>query len=112
MTDNFRQSKIWKSSRLLILQVYIITKNFPNDLQFKNQIRRFPVLISGNIARSLQEKNPELRSQLFTNIESCLNKLNNILKTANEKGYLQRSVNEILIKEMFEIRKSLKAIQH
>lgn len=114
MMNDFHQSKIWGTSRLLMMQIYRATENFPEDedLQFKNQIRDFSVLITGNVVRALQAKAPASRSRFLKDAELCVNKLADNLQAAYEKGYIQGSMNKSLLREIFEIQKSLKAIQH
>ena len=108
--EDFRKSKAWMNSRLLICDIYDITKDLPDDdSRFKNQIRKLAVLISGNIVKSLQEKNPDLRGQFANNAESSMNKLNTLIQAAHKKGYLQKSKNPNLFAE---IRRSLRGIQH
>jgi four helix bundle protein len=103
--EDLRKSQVWRNSRLLICDIYTVTKNFPDrdDPQFKNLTRRLAVLIPGNIVRSLQEKNPNLRRQFLNNAESCMNKLNSLMQVAHKKGYIQTSLNQNLL-----FRRSLK----
>lgn len=105
--EDLRKSQAWRNSRLLIFDIYAVTKNFPDkdDPQFKNLTRKLAVLISGNIVRSLQEKNPNLRGQFLNNAESCMTKLNNLMQAAHKKGYLETSLNQNLLTG---IRRSLK----
>lgn len=112
--NDFHQSKVWVSSRLLMMQIYRATEGFPDkdDSLFKNQTRNFSVLITGNVIRGLQETNASLRSRFLKDAESFVEKLTDNLETAYKKGYLQKSMNRDLIKEISEIQKSLKAIQH
>lgn len=48
----FKQLEIWKQSRLLCTQVYLMTNNFPNEERFglTNQLRRAAISIASNIA--------------------------------------------------------------
>lgn len=114
MMNDFRQSKVWGNSRLLMIQIYRLTENFPDDddQEFKNQIRDSSVLITGNIVRALQAKAVDKRSRFLKDAELCMNKLTTNLQAAYQKGYIQGSMNKSLFKEIFEIQKSLKAIQY
>jgi four helix bundle protein len=49
---NFRQLKVWQKSRLLVKEIYIVTKGFPKEELFglTSQIRRAVVSIPSNIA--------------------------------------------------------------
>ena len=109
--EDFRKFKAWRDSRLLLFDIYDITRNFPDKdaPQFKNLTRKLAVLISGNIVRGLQEKNPDLRDEFLNNAESCMNRLNILIQAAYKKGYLQESVTQNLFNE---IRRSLDGIQH
>ncbi len=49
---NFKAFKIWQESRVLVKDIYVMTKTFPNDEKFgiTSQIRRAAVSICTNIA--------------------------------------------------------------
>jgi four helix bundle protein len=49
---NFRQLKVWQKSRLLVKEIYIVTKGFPKEelLELTSQIRRAVISIPSNIA--------------------------------------------------------------
>ena len=52
MKHNFKNLNIWKLSRELVKEIYLITKKFPADERFglTSQIRRCAVSIPSNIA--------------------------------------------------------------
>ncbi|MEZ4844628.1 MAG: four helix bundle protein [Bacteroidia bacterium] len=49
---NFKELKVWQKSRILVKDVYLISKSFPKDEQFgiTSQIRRAVISVSNNIA--------------------------------------------------------------
>lgn len=55
---NFRNWEIWRKSRLLVKQVYVITQKLPDSEKFglTNQMRRAAVSIPANIAEGASRK--------------------------------------------------------
>lgn len=51
-THNFKQLKVWQKARAIVVDVYKITKLFPDDEKYAliSQIKRSVVSISSNIA--------------------------------------------------------------
>lgn len=49
---NFRELKAWQKARLLVKDVYMLTKSFPNEEKFGliSQMRRAAISIPSNIA--------------------------------------------------------------
>jgi len=49
---NFRELKVWQRSKVLVKDIYILTKKFPSDERFglTNQLRRAAVSVPSNIA--------------------------------------------------------------
>lgn len=49
---NFKELKIWKKSRTLVKDVYLLTRSFPADERFElvSQIKRSVISIPSNIA--------------------------------------------------------------
>ena len=55
MKHNFKKLEIWKRSRILVKEIYLITKNFPKEELYglTSQIRRASVSIPSNIAEGV-----------------------------------------------------------
>ncbi len=49
---NYRELKVWQTSMDLVLEIYQLSKSFPDDERYglTNQIRRAVVLVPANIA--------------------------------------------------------------
>jgi len=49
---NFENLQVWQDTRLLVKEVYVLTKQFPDDEKFglTNQIRRAAISVSSNLA--------------------------------------------------------------
>ena len=52
---NYTELDVWKSTRMLVKEVYVISASFPNEEMYAltNQIRRCAVSIPSNIAEGL-----------------------------------------------------------
>ncbi len=69
MKHNYKELKTWQQSRILVKEIYLITKNFPKEELFglTNQMRRAAVSIPSNIAEGFgRGTNPQIRQ--FLNI--------------------------------------------
>lgn len=54
MAESFRRLEVWQEAHNLALEVYKITKRFPNEEKFSliDQVRRSGSSVSANIAES------------------------------------------------------------
>ncbi len=66
--NRFEEIEVWKQSRILVKEIYIITRReeFSKDFGFKDQIRRSSISIPSNIAEGYERKsNIEFIRYLF-----------------------------------------------
>ena len=71
---NFRDLKVWRLGREIVLQVYRITRAFPREEQYglTSQMRRAAVAIPSNIAEGFNRyHNKEYRQFLYIALGSC-----------------------------------------
>jgi four helix bundle protein len=111
----FEKLKVWQKSRNLAINIYKITKYFPEDERFGliSQIRRSAVSIPSNIAEGSGRHNPKDKAR-FSEIaySSALELLNQIiisndLEFLNEEDYLKIRIEISEITAMLDgLRKS------
>jgi four helix bundle protein len=114
MNHNFLNLGIWKRSRILVKQVYEITRNFPDDEKFglTSQIRRCAVSVPSNIAEGCgRGTNPQLKHFLGIAIGS-LCELETQIYLAYDLSYITKNVGTELVKETTEIRKMTKSFKN
>nr|WP_299418247.1 four helix bundle protein [uncultured Emticicia sp.] len=90
---------VWKQSRLLVKQVYELTKQFPKEEQYglSNQMRRCSVSIPSNIAERHGRNHTKDSLQFFFIARGSLYELETQLYLSNDLGYFPLDMlNEIL----------------
>lgn len=90
---------VWKQSRLLVKQVYELTKQFPKEEQYglSNQMRRCSVSIPSNIAEGHGRNHTKDSLQFFFIARGSLYELETQLYLSNDLGYFPLDLlNEIL----------------
>ena len=90
---------VWKQSRLLVKQVYELTKQFPKEEQYglSNQMRRCSVSIPSNIAEGHGRNHTKDSLHFFFIARGSLYELETQLYLSNDLGYFPLDVlNEIL----------------
>ena len=96
---------VWKQSRLLVKQVYELTKQFPKEEQYglSNQMRRCSVSIPSNIAEGHGRNHTKDSLQFFFIARGSLYELETQLYLSNDLGYFPLDIlNEILGKMILE----------
>jgi four helix bundle protein len=114
---NYKELMIWKMSRELVKEIYLITKSFPDDERFGliSQMRRCSISIPSNIAEgSGRSTDKDFAHFLSMSISSAF-ELETQLLVSNDLGYindetvnkLERKINE-LQKMIYGLRSKLK----
>ena len=114
---NYKELMIWKMSRELVKEIYLITKSFPDDERFGliSQMRRCSISIPSNIAEgSGRSTDKDFAHFLSMSISSAF-ELEAQLLVSNDLGYindetvnkLERKINE-LQKMIYGLRSKLK----
>lgn len=96
---NFRDLNIWKLGKEIVLNVYRLTKNYPQDEKYSlvNQMRRASVSIPSNIAESFNRyHNKEYRQFLFLTLGSCA-ELETQVEISNDLKYLNNFDKQSLL---------------
>lgn len=107
--NRFEEIDVWKLSRILVKDIYIITKNkaFSRDFSLIDQMRRSAVSIPCNIAEGYERKsNTEFIRFLYISKGSA-GELRTQLYLAFDIGYIDENSFNILLKQSEEISRSL-----
>jgi len=106
---NFKQLRVWQTAKELAVKVYKLTQNphFKKDFGFKDQIQRAAVSISSNIAEGDELGTDKLSVRYFYIAKGSSAELMTQLLIANEIGYVDKSIAELLIDECDKISSML-----
>lgn len=104
---NFRDLDVWKMGKEIVLDIYKVSKKFPQEEIYGmvNQMRRAAVSIPSNISEGFNRyHNKEYRQFLYVALGSC-GELETQVEIASVLGYVnQEDVNSLLEKLDHESR--------
>ncbi len=109
MTHRFKDLEIWKQSRALCAEVYLITTSFPENEKFglTNQLRRACVSIPSNIAEgSSRNSNKEFCRFLDFSLGSAY-EVETQLLIATDLNFIRSAQIEITIQQLHNIIKMI-----
>jgi len=112
MLRNYKELKVWQKSYDLCLEIYKITKRFPNGERYglTSQIRRAAVSVPSNIAEGYGRKiTPEYIRFLYIAYGSNCEMETQILLSW-DLGYIETGKLEILQEGIEEVERMLKAL--
>ena len=95
----YTELDVWKETRILVKEVYLITKNFPKEEQYGiiNQIQRSAISIPSNVAEGCGRNSPKDSLQFFYIARSSLYELETQLILSFDLLYLnQEQLNQSL----------------
>ena len=107
--NNFRDLKVWQKARLIVKDVYFLTKNFPNDEKYAltSQIKRATISISSNIAEgSGRSTNPDFAKFLDISLGSCYEIKNDFI-IASDLLFISEKELKTIIDKIQEIERML-----
>ena len=112
MLKNYKELKVWQRSYQLCLEIYKITKRFPNEEKYglTSQIRRAAVSVPSNISEGYGRKTtPEYIRFLYIAYGSNCEMETQIL-LSGDLGYIETDKLENLQERMGEVERMLKAL--
>ena len=83
----FEDLVVWQKSHELVLEVYKVTQQFPNDEKFglTSQIRRSAVSVAANIAEGSKRQHLKEYQELFNLSEEIGRMLNGLTKSLSKR---------------------------
>ena len=112
MLKNFKELKVWQKSYELCIEVYKITKSFPNEEKFSltSQMRRAAISIPSNIAEGYGRKTiPDYVRCLYIAYGSTCELETQIL-LSGDLNYLNEENRNILLEKTREVERMLMAL--
>lgn len=109
----FKDLIVWQKSMLLVKQIYLATKIFPNDEKFGlcSQMRRAAVSIPSNIAEGQARKSTKEFIHFLSIAQGSLAELETQLIIANELCYVNVEIEDPGFGLIVEIRKMLNSLR-
>ena len=114
MISSYKDLEVWKLARILVKNVYIITKDYPKSELFgiTSQIRRAAVSVPANIAEGFARHGTRDYISFISVAIGSLAELETLLILSEDIGYAdtQKQVEEItrLQKMLYALRNSLR----
>lgn len=89
-TYSFEKLTVWQDSKKLVVHIYEICKQFPDEEKFglTSQIKRAAVSVSSNLAEGTSRKSPKNRAHFTTIAYSSLMEVLNQLIIAYELNFI------------------------
>ena len=113
-TYAFEKLRVWQNAKDLVIKIYKLTKNFPDDEKFglTTQIRRAAISVSANIAEGSGRKSSKDQAHFYQISYSSLLELLNHLYISVELGFIEPNLFKELKSQIFEITNQLNALHH
>lgn len=89
---SFTDLNAWKNAHSLVLDIYKLTKKFPNEELFglTNQLRRAAVSVSSNIAEGFSRNSYKEKIQFYSIALGSTTEVQNQLLIARDIGHISR----------------------
>jgi len=104
---NFIDLDAWREGHKLVLEIYKITNNFPNEEKFglTSQIRRCTVSITSNIAEGFSRKTNKDKIKFYIITLGSLTELQNQIIISKDLGYITKSKYDDIYNQIIKIQK-------
>jgi four helix bundle protein len=109
---NYKDLVVWQKSIVFVSDIYVLTKNFPQDERFSlvDQMRRAAVSIPSNIAEGHARKSPADFARFLRVSYGSAAEIETQLIIANNLHYLTDSELEESVLKITELQKMLNAL--
>jgi len=109
----FRDLKVWGKGHSLVLEIYKVTRYFPQDEKFglSAQIRRSSVSIPTNIVEGFKRKSDKDFAHFLNIADASLEETKYHLILASDLGYITRDIFTELEGMCDEVGKMLNGLQ-
>ena len=106
---DYRKIKAWQHSDKLVIEIYRVTQNFPQEEKFglTSQLRRAAYSVPANIAEGANRESQKDYLRFLYISRASLSETDYFLHLAKELGYLNLEEHTRLNKMLLEARKTL-----
>jgi len=102
---HFQDLIVWQKAHELVLKIYSMTKQFPNDERFglTTQIRRSAISIPANIAEGFKRKTDTDKVRFFNIAQASLEETRYYLILTRDLNYANPETQSLLIEEVSKL---------
>ena len=106
---DFTDLIVWQKSHQLVLDVYAVTKNFPQSetVGLASQMQRSAVSITSNIAEGFARRSKKEKMQFYYTALASLSELRNQFFISRDLHYINLQAFDVSESKMLEVRKLL-----
>lgn len=106
---SFTDLLTWQEGHKLVLIIYQLTKDFPNEERFSlsDQMRRAAVSITSNIAEGFSRESKKGKLQFYATAKGSNTELQNQLLISKDVGYLTKEVFKKSAQQSIKVNKLL-----
>lgn len=107
--NTFQDLKVWQKAHELVLSIYQITREFPNDEKFGlvNQMRRAATSIAFNIVEGFERQSSKDSLHFYNISDGSLEELKYQLILAKDLKYINQSTYKVTLLLAEEVSKML-----
>ncbi len=111
--QRFQDLRVWQRSHLLVLEIYRLTREFPDSERFgiTSQLRRAAVSVPTNIAEGCKRLGSQDYIRFINISEGSLSESEYLVVLSRDLGYMSSDLAVSLLGEMTEIAKMLNALR-
>ncbi len=114
--ENFQGLEVWQRAHQLVLAVYRVTKDFPNDERYGlvSQMRRAAVSVAANIAEGFKRQGKADKVRFYNISEASLEELKYYFILSRDLEYIADTENlaaeaEIVSRMLYRLIESVRA---
>lgn len=110
----YTQLEVWKKSRELVKDIYVVTREFPKEeiYSLTSQVRRAAISIPSNIAEGVARNHDKETLQFLYIARGSIYELETQIYLAVDINYIDNDQSEIILKKIEENRKLLNGFIH
>ena len=107
--EKFLNLKVWQKAHWLVIEVYKLTKVFPNEEKFGlvSQMRRSAIAVAANIVEGTKRKTARDRKHFHVIADTSLEELKYYLLLSSDLDYINKQEVDYLIQACREVGKML-----
>lgn len=111
--QRFQDLKVWQRSHALVLEIYRLTKSFPDAERFGiiSQLRRAATSVPTNIAEGTKRQGRQDYARFINMAEGSLAETEYLVLLSRDLGYLSPKASEAALAETGEIARMLNALR-
>ena len=111
-SGTYRDLKVWQKGIQLVLEIYSVTKRFPDDEKYGlvSQMRRCAVSIPSNIAEGKGRSTHKDMNLFLCHARGSVHELETQLFIAEQLGYIQVAEAERVMSDVGEVARMLNGL--